>query len=367
MAINADGKPAYAGIGARVDAANDVQMIEALNSILATLESTKTTLVEAFDAFDSNGSGSISISEFSSLMRTLGGLGLTRRQIYHLGQCMDENFDRSVGFNEFMQFFLVLWTTRLYSLKVELREQVKTSDGIDHTTKRRIKELQTMITKTERALRVTFGAGFAEAAKKAKASLPGPFSTLMRGMQMGKHSVQDTFLDLEKVFTTMKPGSVPTNIARGTGRRQRKGEAARATEAAITSRRPEFVEKKLQNSVDSGAFSTASIAVPSTRTAFTPRGVSRQGKSRRGVIPGRNNLKRIRMAKEIQNRKGGTNVPARKVVHGEEVSYCDSITTPTTFLAYNNSRDAKYTQSLPRKKVDPLAGFPGDFVPYTRM
>ena len=154
-------------MGARVDAANDVQMIEALNSILATLESTKTTLVEAFDAFDSNGSGSISISEFSSLMRTLGGLGLTRRQIYHLGQCMDENFDRSVGFNEFMQFFLVLWTTRLYSLKVELRGQVKTSDGIEYTTKRRIKQLQTMITKTERALRVTFGAGFAEAAKKA--------------------------------------------------------------------------------------------------------------------------------------------------------------------------------------------------------
>ena len=60
------------------ETSSDIQMIEAMDSILQTLEDTRTTLVEAFAAFDSNGSGSISISEFASLMRTLGGLGLTR-------------------------------------------------------------------------------------------------------------------------------------------------------------------------------------------------------------------------------------------------------------------------------------------------
>ena len=292
-----------------MDAEHDVQMIEALNCILATLESTQTTLMEAFDAFDSNGSGSISISEFSSLMRTLGGLGLTRRQIYHLGQCMDENFDRSVGFNEFMQFFLVLWTTRLSSLKIELKEQMNINKEISHTIKKRIKKLQTMIAKTEKAIRMTFGAGFAEAAKRAKASLPGPFSTLMRGMQMGKYSVQNTLLDLEKVFGRVAPCAAKEMELQ---HRERKGEAARATEAAMANR---GTTRQLSSN-----HTRDPVTVPSIFTTLPKAPPSKKSKLKKGVIPGRNQLKRIKMAKELRKLHQVHGAPTRKFVHGQEVS-----------------------------------------------
>ena len=70
------------GLGARANDSESTQLRDALFAICETMEKTQTTLKEAFDAYDRNGSGTISIAEFTRLIRALGGLGLTKRQVY---------------------------------------------------------------------------------------------------------------------------------------------------------------------------------------------------------------------------------------------------------------------------------------------
>ena len=61
------------------------------------------------------------MAEFASLMKTLGGYGLTKRQMYHLINMMDANFDRTIRYNEFMEFFLVVWVGVSGELRNNLR------------------------------------------------------------------------------------------------------------------------------------------------------------------------------------------------------------------------------------------------------
>ena len=42
----------------------------------------------------------------TSKLRRGGGLGLTKRQIYRLASSMDADFDRTIRYNEFMEYFL---------------------------------------------------------------------------------------------------------------------------------------------------------------------------------------------------------------------------------------------------------------------
>lgn len=66
------------------------------------MEDSKLNLREAFESFDRSSNGSISIAEFSSLIKTLGGLGLSKRQIYRLASSMDGDFDRTVRYVQYM-------------------------------------------------------------------------------------------------------------------------------------------------------------------------------------------------------------------------------------------------------------------------
>eukprot|EP00946_MAST-07B_sp_MAST-7B-sp1_P005039 g5039.t1 len=90
----------FHGNGAKAGDDNAKQIHDALDAILETLEETGINLREAFESFDRNASGSISIAEFTSLIKTIGGVGLTKRQCYHLAASMDSDFTRSVEYNE---------------------------------------------------------------------------------------------------------------------------------------------------------------------------------------------------------------------------------------------------------------------------
>jgi hypothetical protein len=107
----------YHGAGARSGDTEAQQIHDALDAILATLEDTRINLREAFESFDRSSNGSISVAEFASLIKTLGGLGLTKRQIYRLASSMDADFDRTIRYNEFMEYFLVIWVERLRGLR----------------------------------------------------------------------------------------------------------------------------------------------------------------------------------------------------------------------------------------------------------
>ena len=151
------------GFGARAGDSEEQQFKAALNAILDTLESTKINLAMAFQSFDRNASGDISVSEFTSLMKTLGGLGLTRRQIFHIMNCMDENFSRSVGFDEFMEFFLVLWVNRLKEMKAQY-EALSNAEDNPEVGALVPSKLAKYIRKSEKAIKLTFGPAYEDAA-----------------------------------------------------------------------------------------------------------------------------------------------------------------------------------------------------------
>jgi Ca2+-binding EF-hand superfamily protein len=99
----------FHGSGAKAGDDNAQQIHDALDAILETLEETGINLREAFESFDRNASGSISTAEFTSLIKTIGGMGLTKRQCYHLAASMDSDFTRSVEYNECVFYIVFSW------------------------------------------------------------------------------------------------------------------------------------------------------------------------------------------------------------------------------------------------------------------
>ena len=55
-------------------------------------------------------------------------------------------------------------------------------------------ELSTLLRRAEKTLQKTFGPGYAQAASKAGAKLPGPFSVLMRKMKLGRSALERSML-----------------------------------------------------------------------------------------------------------------------------------------------------------------------------
>jgi Ca2+-binding EF-hand superfamily protein len=196
----------FHGSGAKAGDDNAQQIHDALDAILETLEETGINLREAFESFDRNASGSISTAEFTSLIKTIGGVGLTKRQCYHLAASMDSDFTRSVEYNEFMEFFLVVWVERLRGLRRQAARPDKSLP--EAVAKKRMIVAKRRLRKAERAIKITFGSGFAAAAANAGAVLPGAFSALTRKMNMETTAIQAT-------FTPMSPtGRVRVDRAR---------------------------------------------------------------------------------------------------------------------------------------------------------
>ena len=187
----------FHGMGAKKGDDDWRQILDALHAVLRTLEESRINLREAFESFDRNASGEISVAEFASLMKTLGGFGLTKRQIYHLISSMDANFDRTVRFNEFMEFFLVVWVGRLKELRNNLRLHKKGApdDGtLDYGHQVTENQIKRRLMKAEHAIKATFGSGYMAAAKSAGAVLPGAFSALLNKMGLETNAIKSSFM-----------------------------------------------------------------------------------------------------------------------------------------------------------------------------
>jgi hypothetical protein len=110
-------------------------------------------LIIALDSFDRSANGSISVAEFASLIKTLGGLGLSKRQVYRLASSMDADFDRTVQYNEFMEYFLVIWVERLRGLRREAGRPDKSLPEIEQ--KRKMIKAKRRLKKAEHAIKIT--------------------------------------------------------------------------------------------------------------------------------------------------------------------------------------------------------------------
>eukprot|EP00947_MAST-08B_sp_MAST-8B-sp1_P006253 g6253.t1 len=273
------------------------QLRDALFAICDTLEGTRTTLKQAFDAYDRNGSGTISVSEFTSLMRSLGGLGLTKRQIYHLVNACDENFDRSVTWPEFMQFFLVVWVQRLAEMKQRLGSSSSGSgSGSSSSSNRRRQHQLAMIQRGERAARRVFGPDYLDlvddmnrraggggggGAGHVGALIPGPFSSVLRSMDMGPDALSESLMPISPPRANR--GATPMN-------RNRK-----KNKMAAVPTRPQ------SSPVRPGKKGGGGVAVAGAG-AVGPRPGPR-GAGVDPTIAGRNELVRMRLAREIALRE----------------------------------------------------------------
>lgn len=93
-----------------------------------------------------------------------------------------------------MEFFLVVWVERLRGLRRQAARPDKALPEV--VARKRMIIAKRRLRKAERAIKITFGSGFAAAAANAGAVLPGAFSALTRKMNMETTAVQATFVPM---------------------------------------------------------------------------------------------------------------------------------------------------------------------------
>ena len=93
-----------------------------------------------------------------------------------------------------MEFFLVVWVERLRGLRRQAARPDKSLP--EAVAKKRMLKAKRRLRKAERALKITFGSGYAAAAANAGAVLPGAFSALTRKMDMETTTIQATFVPM---------------------------------------------------------------------------------------------------------------------------------------------------------------------------
>ena len=201
---------------------------------------------------------------------------------------MDADFDRTVRYHEFMEFFLVLWVARLKNLRKDSLHPPK--DLAPRVAKMYRVEAKKRLRKAEHAIKLTFGSGYMAAAARAGAVLPGAFSSLMKKVGMDQTAVRASFIP-------MSPhGQERIQRARN---RMISGSAAGPPLSPVRTMHPD-AEEPLQ-------------AVPPDGARKTQSGEKRENVSRtQSIIPGRATLNRMKMAGKNKEMRGEADGPVRR-------------------------------------------------------
>lgn len=170
-----------------------------VNVVVNRLESQQWTLGDLFKAFDRDGGGSVSIAEFSTLVRFLlqdpadsqrgqrKKMHVTKHQIYLLMACLDVSADRRITQQEFLRFFFVIWSSRLMAVQDQLLA-LETSVSGDGTTpgqsNESIEALRASKKMLRKALRMNFSRPFRDAMRCQEVNVPSPFNGLLSRLQL---------------------------------------------------------------------------------------------------------------------------------------------------------------------------------------
>ncbi|CAK4724439.1 unnamed protein product [Aphanomyces euteiches] len=152
---------------------NDMLAVkEGLVLMIDRLEEHELTLTQAWQAFDRDNSGAISVAEFSTLIQFLthkeGGEKLTKHQIYLMMAALDSSCDRLIQHAEFMKFIFIIWSHRLMQLQQYF--------GNDPEHAKLIAARKVALRK---ALRKNFSRPFRDAMRCMPVTVPGPFQNLL--------------------------------------------------------------------------------------------------------------------------------------------------------------------------------------------
>ncbi|KAG9415725.1 hypothetical protein AC1031_000107 [Aphanomyces cochlioides] len=152
---------------------NDMLAVkEGLVLMIDRLEEHELTLTQAWQAFDRDNSGAISVAEFSTLIQFLthkeGGEKLTKHQIYLMMAALDSSCDRLIQHAEFMKFIFIIWSHRLMQL------QQYSGNDPEHA-----KLIAARKVALRKALRKNFSRPFRDAMRCVPVTVPGPFQNLL--------------------------------------------------------------------------------------------------------------------------------------------------------------------------------------------
>ncbi|RHZ28348.1 hypothetical protein DYB37_002466 [Aphanomyces astaci] len=157
---------------------NDMLAVkEGLVLMLERLEEHELTLHQAWQAFDRDNSGAISVAEFSTLIKFLThkeGVGsLSKHQIYLMMATLDVSYDRCIQYPEFMKFIYIVWSHRLLQLQQYL------SHKDENPTESHHRDVVNRKVQLRKALRTNFSRPFRDAMRCSPVAIPGPFQGLL--------------------------------------------------------------------------------------------------------------------------------------------------------------------------------------------
>ncbi|ETV98004.1 hypothetical protein H310_09305 [Aphanomyces invadans] len=165
---------------------NDMLAVkEGLVLMIERLEEHDLTLHQAWQAFDRDNSGAISVAEFATLIRFLTykeGVGsLSKHQIYLMMAALDTSCDRLIQYPEFVKFIYIVWSHRLLQLQEYLSHEDATATHNQDIVKRKVK--------LRKALRTNFSRPFRDAMRCSPVTIPGPFHGLLEKFHLQPPSV----------------------------------------------------------------------------------------------------------------------------------------------------------------------------------
>jgi Ca2+-binding EF-hand superfamily protein len=138
------------------------------------------TVSEIFSTFDRNGSGLISLSEFCSLVRTVLGKNVDKKQIYRAFALFDIDNSRSVELNEIMLIIYKIWKSQLQELAEKISALDERTEGTE--VDRLIKERG----RIKDAIRKNYPREWRDRTERlGDSKLSGPFSSLLNSLQIG--------------------------------------------------------------------------------------------------------------------------------------------------------------------------------------
>lgn len=154
------------------------ELTHTLYKLCDVLRNAGFTIVDMFSSFDRNGSGSISTSEFCSLLRTILGPTFNKRLIYSALNVLDIDGDKSISLNEIMIFIYRVWKSQINDLANKLYEL---NESVDNNL---IKKLLNERQQIKLAIKKNFSRQWRDKLEREGSTIPGPFTSLLKRLNI---------------------------------------------------------------------------------------------------------------------------------------------------------------------------------------
>ena len=166
---------------------NISELTKNLYKLCDTLRHAGFTINEMFAGFDRNGSGSISISEFCSMLRLVIGNYGNKRLLYRALMTLDSDGDKQISLQELLIFVYKIWRTQLDELASKFGDDLEENPKL---LQKIIKERQDI----KDAIKKNFPREWRDRFERTQGghSITGPFNSLLKKMNINNSNFNDT-------------------------------------------------------------------------------------------------------------------------------------------------------------------------------